>query len=57
MEVEVAEELGEGDSSLVGDNNIHPLSPNGVNVDSTSMPPPILFNDTDKAKMQHVQSR
>ena len=55
--MDMAEELEEGDSSLVGDNNIHPLSPYGVNVDSTSMPPPILFNDTDKAQMQHVQSR
>jgi len=33
--MEVAEELEEGDS-LVGDNNIDPLSPYGVNDDSTS---------------------
>jgi hypothetical protein len=48
--MEVAEELGERDN-LAGDNNIdiELPSPYGINDDSTSMPPPILFNDADTA--------
>ena len=44
----MAKELEEGES-LVRDNNIEPPSPYGVNYDSKSMPPPILFNDADTA--------
>ena len=47
--MEVAEELGEGDS-LVGDNNIEPPSPHGAVDDSTSVPPPLPVHDEEEAK-------
>ena len=47
--MDVAEELGEGDS-LVGDNNIEIPSPHRAVDDSTSVPPPLLVCDAVKQK-------
>ena len=47
--MDLAEELGEGDS-LVGDNNIEPPSPDGAVDGSTSVPPPLPDHDEEEAK-------